>query len=355
MNGASAELLSVTKRFGDVVALDAFDLTVAAGEFVAIVGPSGSGKTTATRILAGFERPDRGRVLIGERDVTAAPAKRRDVNTVFQNYALFPHLTVAGNVGYGLKVRGVKGARRRATVDELLALVRLEGLADRRPHQLSGGQQQRVAIARALARRPGVLLLDEPLGALDRKLRGDVRTELRRIHREFGTSFVYITHDQDGAFGLADRIVVVNAGRVEQQGSPDEIYDRPATLWAANFVGANTFVSGRVADRTSEAMIGSPASGSGGTTLVRPAISGRSRPARFDRRLRPRRAANRAARPRPPNTRLGRHRGRGPGRPFSRGCEASMRPVGPAPETTTWTDDTGRLRFIGSSPGSGPN
>ncbi|GAA3546637.1 ABC transporter ATP-binding protein [Amycolatopsis ultiminotia] len=243
--GRSAELVSVTKAYRDVVALDGVSLGVAAGEFVVVVGPSGSGKTTAMRVLGGFEQPDRGQVLIGGQEVTQLPAQHRDVNTVFQNYALFPHLSVADNIAYGLRMRGVKAAQRRAAVSDLLDLVRLPGLAGRRPAQLSGGQQQRVALARALARQPGVLLLDEPLGALDRKLRDEVQTELRRINRELGTSFVHITHDQDEAFALADRIVVLNEGRVEQQGAPAEVYDFPATLWTARFVGAQNFVPGR--------------------------------------------------------------------------------------------------------------
>ncbi|WP_433559085.1 ABC transporter ATP-binding protein [Pseudonocardia xinjiangensis] len=244
--GGSAELRGVSKSYPGVEALVEFDLTVAQGEFVAIVGPSGSGKTTAMRVLGGFEQPDSGSVWIAGRDVTSLPAQRREVNTVFQNYALFPHLSVAENIGYGPKLRGVRAKDRAALVDDLLRLVQLEGVQQRRPAQLSGGQQQRVAIARALANEPAVLLLDEPLGALDRRLRGDLQIELRRIHRELGTSFVYVTHDQDEAFGLADRVVVVHEGRVEQQGTPAEIYDAPATLWAARFIGEHNFVTGRV-------------------------------------------------------------------------------------------------------------
>ncbi|GAA1201379.1 ABC transporter ATP-binding protein [Pseudonocardia alaniniphila] len=236
----------MSKRYPGVEALVDFDLRVAEGEFVALVGPSGSGKTTAMRLLGGFERPDSGSVWIGGRDVTWLPPQKREVNTVFQNYALFPHLSVAENIGYGPRLRGVKARERRALVAGLLQLVQLEGVQERRPAELSGGQQQRVAIARALANEPAVLLLDEPLGALDSRLRGDLQIELRRIHRELGTSFVYVTHDQDEAFALADRVVVVHAGRVEQQGSPAEIYDGPATLWAARFIGAQNFVTGRV-------------------------------------------------------------------------------------------------------------
>jgi ABC-type Fe3+/spermidine/putrescine transport system ATPase subunit len=236
----------VSKSYPGVEALVDFDLRVAEGEFVAIVGPSASGKTTAMRLLGGFERPDSGSVWIGGRDVTWLPPQKREVNTVFQNYALFPHLSVAENVGYGPRLRGLKARDRRVLIAELLQLVQLEGVQERRPAELSGGQQQRVAIARALANEPAVLLLDEPLGALDSRLRGDLQTELRRIHRELGTSFVYVTHDQNEAFGLADRVVVVHAGRVEQQGSPAEIYDGPATLWAARFIGAQNFVTGRV-------------------------------------------------------------------------------------------------------------
>jgi ABC-type Fe3+/spermidine/putrescine transport system ATPase subunit len=244
--GGSAELRGVAKSYPGVEALADFDLRVAEGEFVAIVGPSGSGKTTAMRLLGGFEQPDSGSVWIGGRDVTWLPPQKRAVNTVFQNYALFPHLSVAENVGYGPRLRGVKARDRHVLVTELLQLVQLDGVQERRPAELSGGQQQRVAIARALANEPAVLLLDEPLGALDSRLRADLQIELRRIHRELGTSFVYVTHDQDEAFGLADRVVVVHGGRVEQQGSPAEIYDCPATLWAARFIGAQNFVTGRV-------------------------------------------------------------------------------------------------------------
>jgi len=211
---------------------------------VAIVGPSGSGKTTALRLIAGFEQPDAGAVRIDGRDVTALPAERRDVSTVFQSYALFPHLSVRDNIAYGPRVRGVPRAERNRQAEELLELVQLPDAAGRRPGELSGGQQQRVALARALANRPSVLLFDEPLGALDRTLREELQLELRRIQRETGSTFVYVTHDQDEAFGMADRLAVMREGRIVQLGTPSEVYDRPADAWVATFVGDGNVVPG---------------------------------------------------------------------------------------------------------------
>jgi ABC-type Fe3+/spermidine/putrescine transport system ATPase subunit len=238
------ELVAVTKSFGGRRAVDEVSLRVERGEFVAIVGPSGSGKTTALRLIAGFEEPDAGSVRIDGREVTALPAERRDVSTVFQSYALFPHLSVLENVAYGPRVRGVARRDRQRQAEELLALVRLEGVAGRRPSQLSGGQQQRVALARALANGPSVLLFDEPLGALDRKLRDELQLELRRVQRELGSTFVYVTHDQDEAFGMADRLAVMRDGRFVQVGTPSDIYDRPADAWIATFVGDGNVVPG---------------------------------------------------------------------------------------------------------------
>ncbi|MCU1589745.1 MAG: 2-aminoethylphosphonate transport system, ATP-binding component PhnT, partial [Frankiales bacterium] len=211
-------LRGVTKRFGDVVAVDDLHLDVARGEFFALLGPSGSGKTTCLRMIAGFELPSSGTVELAGRDVTNAAPFAREVNTVFQDYALFPHMTVAQNVAYGLKVRKVPKVERRDRVAEVLATVRLAGYADRRPSQLSGGQRQRVALARALVNRPKVLLLDEPLGALDRKLREEMQVELKLLQREVGITFVFVTHDQDEALTMADRIAVFRDGRLEQVG-----------------------------------------------------------------------------------------------------------------------------------------
>jgi ABC-type Fe3+/spermidine/putrescine transport system ATPase subunit len=230
-------LEGVSHRFGAVTALDDIELHVPDGEFLTLLGPSGCGKTTLLRIIAGFERPTRGRVLLGGEDVTDRPAHRRATNMVFQRSTLFPHLDVFGNVAFGLQVAGVSRAEQRERVRDALALVRLEGYEQRRSHELSGGQMQRIALARALVNRPQVLLLDEPLSALDLKIRLDMEAELRRVHRETGATFVYVTHDQREAMALSDRIVVMNAGCVEQVGVPAAVYSRPASTFAANFVG----------------------------------------------------------------------------------------------------------------------
>ncbi|MGH3132634.1 MAG: ABC transporter ATP-binding protein [Gaiellaceae bacterium] len=239
---ADVELVGVTKRFGDVAAVDGVDLEVRPGEFLSLLGPSGCGKTTTLRLVAGFERPDRGEVRIGGADVSRLPAYKRNVNTVFQSYALFPHLNVRDNVAYGLKQRGLGRKERRTRAEEMLELVRLEGFATRKPRQLSGGQQQRVALARALVMRPRVLLLDEPLGALDLKVRRKLQIELKRIQEGIGITFVYVTHDQEEALTMSDRVAVMNAGRIEQLGAPREIYDRPATRFVADFIGETNFI-----------------------------------------------------------------------------------------------------------------
>ena len=233
---------AVTKRFGEVVAVDD-----GSGEFFALLGPSGSGKTTCLRMIAGFERPTEGRVLLGGRDVTGLAPFERDVNTVFQDYALFPHMSVEQNVGYGLMVRRVAKPQRRDRVREALATVRLTGYEDRRPGELSGGQRQRVALARALINWPSVLLLDEPLGALDRKLREQMQLELKGLQREIGITFVFVTHDQDEALTMSDRIAVFNLGRIEQVGTPSDIYERPATPFVADFIGTSNIVEGPAA------------------------------------------------------------------------------------------------------------
>jgi putative spermidine/putrescine transport system ATP-binding protein len=235
-------LVGVRKAYGDVVAVDGVDLEIASGEFFTLLGPSGSGKTTTLRLIAGFERPDGGRIELAGRDVTRQPPYSRDVNTVFQDYALFPHMTVAQNVAYGLRVRGVPRGEQRRQVDEILNVVQLPGLGDRKPIQLSGGQRQRVALARALVNHPQVLLLDEPLGALDLKLRQEMQIELKRIQqavRKVGITFVYVTHDQEEALTMSDRLAVFNQGRIEQIGSPAAVYERPENAFVAGFVGAS--------------------------------------------------------------------------------------------------------------------
>jgi ABC-type Fe3+/spermidine/putrescine transport system ATPase subunit len=236
------ELVRVTKRFGEVAAVDAVDLEVRPGEFLSLLGPSGCGKTTTLRLVAGFERPDEGEVRIGGRDVSRLPSYKRNVNTVFQSYALFPHLSVRDNVAYGLKQRRLGRAERRARAAEMLELVQLTGYENRKPRQLSGGQQQRVALARALVMQPQVLLLDEPLGALDLKVRKELQIELKRIQEGVGITFVYVTHDQEEALAMSDRVAVMNAGRIEQLGAPGEIYDNPATPFVARFIGDTNFV-----------------------------------------------------------------------------------------------------------------
>jgi putative spermidine/putrescine transport system ATP-binding protein len=232
-------LAGLVKRYGDVRAVDGVDLDIARGEFFTLLGPSGSGKTTTLRLIAGFELPDAGRVELAGREVAALPPYRRDVNTVFQDYALFPHMTVGENVAYGLRIRKVARAERRRRAEEALALVRLEGLADRKPAQLSGGQRQRVALARAIVNQPRVLLLDEPLGALDLKLRQEMQLELKRIQQEVGITFVYVTHDQEEALTMSDRLAVFNQGRIEQVGAPAEVYEQPRSEFIAGFVGVS--------------------------------------------------------------------------------------------------------------------
>ncbi len=233
-------LVGVRKTYGDVVAVEHVDLEIRPGEFFTLLGPSGSGKTTTLRLIAGFERPDSGRIELSGVDVTKRAPYERDVNTVFQDYALFPHMTIAQNVAYGLRVKGVPRAERKRRVEEILRVVRLPNVADRKPVQLSGGQRQRIALARALVNGPKVLLLDEPLGALDLKLRQEMQIELKRIQREVsevGITFVYVTHDQEEALTMSDRLAVFNEGRIEQLGTPEEVYEHPATEFVAGFVG----------------------------------------------------------------------------------------------------------------------
>ena len=239
-------LQNVTKRFGSVIAVDAVSLDIREGEFITLLGPSGCGKTTTMRMIAGFEEPDQGRILLRGHDVVGSPPNKREVNMCFQHYALFPHMTVEENIAYSLRLRKVPKEQRHTEVGKMLEIVRLEGYENRRPGQLSGGQQQRVALARALINLPAALLLDEPLGALDVKLRKQMELELKRIQLELGTTFVYVTHDQDEALSLSDRIAVMNAGVIEQLGTPRDVYDHPDTPFVADFVGVLNAVEFRV-------------------------------------------------------------------------------------------------------------
>ena len=239
---AAVRLSALHKSFGPVTAVAGVDLEIAEGEFFTMLGPSGSGKTTLLRLIAGFERPDSGRVELAGQDVTRQPPYARDVNTVFQDYALFPHMTVLENVAYGLRVKRVGKADRNRRAEDALGIVQLSGLSGRKPVQLSGGQRQRVALARALVNQPGVLLLDEPLGALDAKLRQEMQVELKRIQREVGITFVYVTHDQEEALTMSDRLAVFNQGHIEQLGTPVEVYEQPATDFVAGFVGISNLL-----------------------------------------------------------------------------------------------------------------
>jgi spermidine/putrescine transport system ATP-binding protein len=239
-------LIGLTKRFDDVVAVDGISLDIDRGQFFALLGPSGCGKTTTLRMIGGFEEPTEGRIELGGVDVAPLPPYRRDVNTVFQSYALFPHLSIFENVAFGLRRRGVKGGDLRKRVGDSLELVGLAGLERRKPRQLSGGQQQRIALARALVNRPRVLLLDEPLGALDLKLRKEMQLELKRIQHEVEITFVHVTHDQEEAMTMADRIAIMNGGRIEQLGTPGELYEQPNTAFVAGFLGISNLLPGTV-------------------------------------------------------------------------------------------------------------
>jgi len=250
MNGTIAvEFEAVSRFFGDVRAVDEVNLEVQDGEFFSMLGPSGSGKTTCLRLIAGFERPTSGKIQLYGEDVSHLPPYERNVNTVFQDYALFPHMTVGENIGYGLMIKKAPPAQRKKRVEEMLELVQLGGMAERRPSQLSGGQRQRVALARALINHPKVLLLDEPLGALDLKLRQQMQVELKALQQQVGITFIFVTHDQEEALTMSDRIAVFNHGKIEQIGAPAEIYEHPGTAFVAGFVGISNLVEGEVARR----------------------------------------------------------------------------------------------------------
>lgn len=239
----------VSRHFGDVKAVDSVDLEIYDGEFFSMLGPSGSGKTTCLRMIAGFDRPTSGQIFLYGQEVSSLPPFERDVNTVFQDYALFPHMTIDDNIAYGLMIKGVAKAERKKRVDDMLDLVRLPGFGYRKPSQLSGGQRQRVALARALINHPKVLLLDEPLGALDLKLRQQMQVELKSIQERVGITFIFVTHDQEEALTMSDRIAVFNLGKIEQIGTPSEVYEKPATSFVAGFVGTSNLISGDVAKR----------------------------------------------------------------------------------------------------------
>jgi spermidine/putrescine transport system ATP-binding protein len=242
MAGGEVQLVDLVKRFADVTAVAGINLDMPPGEFFSLLGPSGCGKTTTLRMIAGFERPDEGQILLDGVDMAQTPPHKRNVNTVFQNYALFPHLTVSENVGFGLRYKDVSKQDARKKVGDALALVRLEGFEKRRPSQLSGGQQQRVALARALVLNPAVLLLDEPLGALDAKLRKALQIELKTLQEEIGITFIYVTHDQEEALTMSDRLAVMSNGRVEQIGTPSEVYEEPSTAYVADFLGVSNLM-----------------------------------------------------------------------------------------------------------------
>ena len=246
------EIIGVTKRFGSVTAVDAMDLSIARGTFYSLLGPSGCGKTTTLRMIAGFEQPTEGEILLSGQPIAGVPPYQRNVNTVFQHYALFPHMNVAQNVGYGLRQRKIGKADEERRVTEALGLVRLAGYAKRRTWEMSGGQQQRVALARALVNRPTVLLLDEPLGALDLKLRKEMQLELKALQREVGITFVYVTHDQEEALTMSDVIVVMRDGLIQQQGDPTELYERPVNRFVADFIGTSNFIEATVVEPPDE-------------------------------------------------------------------------------------------------------
>jgi spermidine/putrescine transport system ATP-binding protein len=267
---ADVRLEKVVKRFDDMVAVDGISVEIPRGAFFAMLGPSGCGKTTTLRMIGGFEEPTEGHIYLGDQDVVGLPPYKRDVNTVFQSYALFPHMSIEDNIGFGLERKGVAKGERKGRVAEMLELVGLAGFAKRKPRQLSGGQQQRVALGRALVNHPRVLLLDEPLGALDLKLRKQMQLELKRIQHEVGITFVHVTHDQEEAMTMADTIAVMNQGRVEQLGRPEELYERPATAFVAGFLGASNLLPGTIDGAGTIRLVDG--------TVVRAQVNGRTGP-----------------------------------------------------------------------------
>jgi len=268
---ADVRLVDVTKRFDDVTAVDRLSLEIEHGSFFALLGPSGCGKTTTLRMIGGFEQPTEGQIYLGDAEVSGLPSYKRDVNTVFQSYALFPHLSIFENVAFGLRRQGIRGETLTGQVNEILRLVGLQGMEKRKPRQLSGGQQQRVALARALVNKPKVLLLDEPLGALDLKLRKQMQLELKGIQHDVGITFVHVTHDQEEAMTMADQIAVMNRGRIEQLGTPTELYETPATAYVASFLGASNLIAGTVSGSDAVRLHGGP------EVRVRPrALAGRT-------------------------------------------------------------------------------
>ncbi|GAA3376280.1 ABC transporter ATP-binding protein [Streptomyces sannanensis] len=262
--GGDVRLTGISKTYGSFTAVHPLDLTIPQGSFFALLGASGCGKTTTLRMIAGLEEPSTGTVFLGDRDVTDLPPYKRPVNTVFQSYALFPHLDISENIAFGLRRRGIKSVKKQ--VDEMLELVQLGQFAKRKPHQLSGGQQQRVAVARALINHPQVLLLDEPLGALDLKLRRQMQLELKRIQTEVGITFIHVTHDQEEAMTMADQVAVMNGGRVEQLGEPAELYENPRTTFVANFLGTSNLIEAEVVDAATDVVVSA-----GGAKLRLPA------------------------------------------------------------------------------------
>ena len=267
---ADVRLEKVVKRFDDIVAVDGISVEIPRGAFFALLGPSGCGKTTTLRMIGGFEEPTEGHIYLGDQDVVGLPPYKRDVNTVFQSYALFPHMSIEDNIGFGLERKGVAKGELKGRVAEMIELVGLAGFAKRKPRQLSGGQQQRVALGRALVNHPRVLLLDEPLGALDLKLRKQMQLELKRIQHEVGITFVHVTHDQEEAMTMADTIAVMNQGRVEQLGRPAELYERPATAFVAGFLGASNLLPGTIEGTGAIRLVDG--------TVVRAQVNGRAGP-----------------------------------------------------------------------------
>ena len=285
LHGSPIELLGIVKRYEGLVAVDDLTLTIAAGEFVSFLGPSGSGKTTTLLLVAGFLTPNQGVILLAGDDITRLPPYRRNIGMVYQNYALFPHMTVAKNIAFPLRMRGVARPQIARLVDRALTLVRLEGMHERMPNQLSGGQQQRVALARALVFEPPLLLMDEPLGALDKKLRDELQIEIKRITRAIGSTVIYVTHDQEEAMSMSDRIVVMHRGRVEQVGPPDELYERPRTRFVADFLGSSNFLETAVEVAGEPALLRTKA----GLALEVPGLAGAAVGDRFTVAIRPER------------------------------------------------------------------